>query len=168
LLIEELNGTMAELTDYWLDIRPTGRGYQAPRRSPAVKAFHELLSMGRAANINIIAVAQRLSTESLGGAGGYGKGADARENFAIRILGRYTMNTWRMLVPEIEFIPANENVGRVQLCVAGKATEVQTLYVENDRDAIDYATGKDFVVNEVNSRKDMEGGLDGFVQAQDR
>lgn len=142
IVVEELNAMMAELQDYWLETRPRGRGVEAPRRSPAVKSFHEILTMGRQANLNVLAVAQRLSTESLGGAGGYGRGADARENFAIRVLGRYTMNTWRMLVPEVEYEPASEHLGRVRVVRAGKAVETQVLYL-SDWEAINWACGKE-------------------------
>lgn len=143
--IEEMNAMMSELEDYWTEVRTKNAGnrfWQVPRRSPAVKALHKLLSMGRAANVNVIAVAQRASVASMGGGSSYGaSGGDARENFAVRILARYTHSTWKMLIPDCDYVPPSEHIGRAQVARGADATETQILYLTDD-EAVEWATGK--------------------------
>lgn len=143
IAVEEMNSLIAELEDYWTEIRTQNAGnrfWQVPRRSPAIKALHKLLAMGRAANINVLAVAQRASVASMGSAQG-SRGGDARENFAIRVLARYTHSTWKMLIPDCDYVPASEHVGRAQVAVGAEAVETQILYLTDD-EAIEWATGK--------------------------
>ncbi|MFB6945618.1 hypothetical protein ACFWGL_40105 [Streptomyces sp. NPDC060286] len=55
-----------------------------------------------------------------------------RENFSTRILVRYTLNAWRMLVPEVSPIPMpTEHHGRVQVATRGRAQETQVLNLSN-------------------------------------
>ena len=59
-------------------------------------------------------------------------GPEARENFGIRVLGRYSVAAWRVLVPEITPIPPKSTIrGRVQVCVAGEREETQVAYLEH-------------------------------------
>lgn len=143
IAVEEMNSLIAELEDYWTEVRTKNAGnrfWQIPRRSPAVKALHKMLAMGRAANINILAVAQRASVSAMGSSHG-SRGGDARENFATRVLSRYTHSTWKMLVPDCDYQPPSEYVGRAQVAVGSEAVETQILYLSDD-DAVDWATGK--------------------------
>lgn len=152
--VEELNSLMAELEDYWTEIRTKNAGnrfWQVPRRSPAVKALHKLLAMGRAANINVLAVAQRASVASMGSSGG-SRGGDARENFAVRILARYTHSTWKMLVPDCDYQPPSDHIGRAQVAVGAEATETQILFL-SDQEAVEWAAGKDAVTDDTESRE---------------
>jgi hypothetical protein len=43
----------------------------------------------------------------------------------IRVLGRYTASTWKMLVPEVPFVPSRNEPGRVQVVTGGVARETQ-------------------------------------------
>ncbi|MGW3730921.1 hypothetical protein ACWDPP_38710, partial [Streptomyces sp. NPDC000851] len=55
-----------------------------------------------------------------------------RENFATRILVRYTLNAWRMLVPQVSPIPMpSEHPGRAQVVTADRAHETQVLNLSN-------------------------------------
>lgn len=118
IVAEEMNATINRLQEYWNTVREKSD----PKSSPAVKALGEVLFMGRAVKMNVVAVAQMMTARTLGG-------PEARENFAIRILARYSRNNWNMLVPEIQPMPrSSRHAGRVQVCIAGTATETQVLF----------------------------------------
>lgn len=118
VIAEELNATLGELRDHWTDIRE--RGDKAV--SPAVKAFKRLLFMGRSAKVHVFAVAQMLTANTVGG-------PEARENFGVRCLARYTRNNWQMLAPEAAMPRASRTRGRWQVVVAGIARETQVVYL---------------------------------------
>jgi hypothetical protein len=117
VIAEELNEGMARLRRYWIETR----GRNDPKKSPAIEALEEALFMGRQVRINMFAVAQMMTALAAG------SGA-ARENMGIRILGRYTRNAWRMLVPEHEMPPRSMKPGRVQV-VTNKVTECQVAFL---------------------------------------
>jgi len=118
VICEELNATLGQLADYWADIREKGD----PKTSPAIKGLRELLFMGRSAKIHVLAIAQMLTARAIGG-------PEARENFGIRCLARYSANAWKMLVPEAAYRVASRVLGRWQIVVAGVATETQVCYL---------------------------------------
>jgi hypothetical protein len=94
---EELvvNATMAQLKHYWERIHESGD----PRVSPAVDALAEILFIGHVVRLHVLLVAQSAKARAIGG-------PEPRENFATRILVRYTLNAWRMLVPGVSPAPA--------------------------------------------------------------
>jgi len=118
VICEEMNATIGQLANYWADVREKGD----PKRSPAVTALNELLFMGRSAKHNVLAIAQMLTARAIGG-------PEARENFGIRFLSRYTKNAWKMLVPECAMPRASRTLGRWQVVIGGTATEVQVAYL---------------------------------------
>lgn len=120
VIMEELNATIGQLQDHWADVRQTGE----PRTSPAIRALRELLYMGRSAKINVIAIAQMLTARAIGG-------PEARENFAIRCLARYTSNAWRMLVPHVPMPRPTRHVGRWQIVAGGVAHETQVAWMSD-------------------------------------
>jgi hypothetical protein len=140
VICEELNATIGQLTNYWADTREKGD----PKRSPAVAALAELLFMGRSAKHNVLAIAQMLTARAIGG-------PEARENFGIRFLARYTKNAWKMLVPEAAMPRASRTLGRWQVVIGGTAIEVQVVYVPtkqaralaNPGDGLDSALARD-------------------------
>jgi hypothetical protein len=118
LVMEEMNATANRLTAYWRKTREK----TDPTVSPAVEALADILFMGRAVMVNVIAVAQMMTAKTLGG-------PESRENFATRIMARYTVNAWKMLVPEVWPMPRRSNhPGRVQVVIAGAARETQVVY----------------------------------------
>ncbi|MFD7555495.1 hypothetical protein ACFV9E_13305 [Streptomyces sp. NPDC059835] len=121
ILVEEVNATMAQLKRYWAKIRESGD----PKTSPAVDVLAEILFMGRQVRLHVLLVAQSATARAIGG-------PEMRENFATRILVRYTRNAWRMLVPEVSPIPMpTEHPGRVQVVTRGRAQETQVLNLSN-------------------------------------
>ncbi|MEU4382790.1 helicase HerA domain-containing protein [Micromonospora echinofusca] len=118
VIAEELNATIGQLVNFWADVRGKGD----PKRSPAVSALANLLFMGRSAKVNVLAIAQMLTARAIGG-------PEARENFGIRCLARYTANNWKMLVPEAAMPRASRTLGRWQIVIGGQATETQVAYL---------------------------------------
>lgn len=118
VICEELNATIGQLTNYWAATRDKSD----PKKSPAVAALADLLFMGRSAKVNVVAIAQMLTARAIGG-------PEARENFGIRFLARYTVNAWKMLVPEAAMPRASRVLGRWQMVVGGVATEVQVAFL---------------------------------------
>lgn len=115
IVCEEMNATANRLAAYWRKIKEK----EDPAVSPAIEALNDVLFMGRALKMNVIAIAQMMSARTLGG-------PEARENFATRCLTRYTVNAWRMLVPEVWPMPAkSKHVGRWQIVSGGTAHETQ-------------------------------------------
>lgn len=118
LVMEEMNATANRLSAYW---RRT-KDKSDPAVSPAVEALGDILFMGRAVMVNVIAVAQMMTAKTLGG-------GEMRENFATRIMARYTLNAWKMLAPEVWPMPrSSRHAGRVQVVIAGTARETQAVY----------------------------------------
>lgn len=122
IVFEEMNATSQWLQTYWNKVRSSENN--DPKKSPAIDAFQNIMFMGRSALVNIFAVAQMLSAKACGG-------PEARENFGVRFLARYTANAWKMLVPECAMPRKSKVRGRWQMAIAGEATEVQVAY-END------------------------------------
>ena len=118
IICEELNATIGMLMNWWID----NREKSDPKRSPAISALADLLFMGRSAKKNVLAIAQMLTARAIGG-------PEARENFGIRCLARYTANNWKMLVPEASMPKASRTLGRWQIVIGGQATEVQVAYL---------------------------------------
>lgn len=118
VIAEELNATMTGLKDFWADVREKSD----PKTSPAVKAFRNLLFMGRSAKVNVFAVAQMLTANTTGG-------PESRENFGVRCLARFTVNAWKMLVPEAAMPRPSRTLGRWQIVVRGVADECQVCYL---------------------------------------
>ncbi|PRH79381.1 hypothetical protein C6N75_09870 [Streptomyces solincola] len=126
VLFEELNATMTQLQA--LD-RKLPRGSYT-----AMDAFRDIMFMGRAAKVHIVAVAQFASTAALGG-------GDIRENFSTRILARYTKQAWTMLAYDCGLPqPSPEQKGRGMVCRAGKARQTQFLYL-TEEEAAELARG---------------------------
>jgi hypothetical protein len=119
VLAEEMNATIARLNAYWRKIKEKGE----PNTSPAVEALLDLLFMGRQVKVHVLAVAQMASARSLGG-------PEARENFATRCLARYTVNAWKMLVPEVMPVPKKSKIqGRWEIVSAGVSTPTQVAFL---------------------------------------
>lgn len=110
---------MKQLARYWERIREAGD----PKTSPAIDALAEILFMGRQVHLHVLLVAQSATARALGG-------PEMRENFATRILARYTQNAWRMLVPEVHPTPkSTQHMGRAQVVLGGIAHETQVLFM---------------------------------------
>jgi hypothetical protein len=129
IVCEEMNATINRMTSYWLDIKKQNE----PKTSPAIQGLADILFAGRQTRMNVIAVAQMMTARTIGG-------PEARENFAVRIMARYTTNAWKMLAPEVWPAPrSSRKPGRVQIVMGGEAFETQVAFF-TDAEAIAWAT----------------------------
>ncbi|MER6405949.1 hypothetical protein ABT269_20925 [Streptomyces viridosporus] len=127
--LEEINATMKQLARYWERIRESGD----PKVSPAVDALNEILYMGRQLRMHVLLVAQSATARALGG-------PEVREQFATRILARYSVNAWRMLAPEVHPAPkSTKHHDRAQVVIGGSARKTQVLFF-TETEAREWAT----------------------------
>jgi hypothetical protein len=120
LIFEEMNATVAQLRQYWDEVRGKGD----PKASPGISAFRNVMFMGRSAKMNLFGVAQMLTANTTGG-------PEARENFGVRALARYTANNWKMLCPETPMPRKSRVRGRWQFVIAGESTETQVAFLSD-------------------------------------
>jgi hypothetical protein len=129
IILEEVNATIGKLKRFWAAVRTK----DDPKESPALDALREILFMGRAVQMHVLAVAQSATVHALGG-------PEMRECFATRILARYTVNAWKMLVPEVHPVPrSTRHIGRAQVVLGGYAIETQVLFF-SDAEAREWAS----------------------------
>lgn len=120
LIIEESNQTQRSLQSYWVN------QLDGKKTSPAIQAIESILCVGREPKCNVLTVGQRMSAQASGG-------ADARENYGIRLANRFSPQTARMLFGEIDPLPKSSNhPGRVQMITGGRAIEVQIPLCRSD------------------------------------
>lgn len=121
VVFEELNATYDSLK-------------QLSKRIPqgtynAMDAFGDIMFMGRAARIHVVAVAQFAEARAMGGSA-------IRENFTTRILIKYSKQAWTMLAWDCGLpIAAPEEPGRGMVCYGGKARKTQLLYLTEEEAA---------------------------------
>lgn len=129
VLAEEMNMTAERLRDHWDAVRVK----TDPRKSPAIAALKTILFTGRSARVHVIAVAQRMDANLLGG------GA-ARENFTDRYLARFSKQTWAMLAGDAGTMPAKSDVpGRWVAVKHGRAHQVQVGWI-SETEATEWAS----------------------------
>lgn len=126
VVLEELNLLEPKLQAYWRD-----HGGAGP--SPALEALAAVSAAGRQVRINLLLIGQRLSAKVTGG-------GDSRENIGIRIMGRYTEPTWKMLAGEFPMPPPDDTPGRVQV-VTSRVTEAQVAWLTG-AEAVALATNR--------------------------
>lgn len=121
VVFEELNATFDSLK-------------QLSKRIPegtynALDAFGDIMFMGRAARVHVLAVAQFAEARAMGGSA-------IRENFTTRILIKYSKQAWTMLAWDCGLpIAAPEEPGRGMVCYGGKARKTQLLYLTEEEAA---------------------------------
>lgn len=125
IVLEEMNLLGRKMRRHWRNTMPKGA---KAGENPAFEAMADLSAAGRSASCHLVAVAQMLTTNTMGP-----EGNTTRENFSTRILGRYSRNNWKMLVPEVSPMPASSKTrGRVQTVTGGEATETQVIYYTDE------------------------------------
>lgn len=116
VLFEETNASLESLKQ--LDRQVGEGGYKA------MQAFRDVVFMGRAVQIHLIAFAQLASHRS-------GLTADIIENFGTKVLIEPSEKAWKWLVPECgRYRPAQEVKGRAMVCRGSRAREVQLTWMD--------------------------------------
>jgi hypothetical protein len=83
--------------------------------------------------MHLVVIGQMLTADVLGG-------GDVRENIGVRMLTRYTQNSWKMQAGDIAMPPPSRVPGRWQQLASGEVTEVQVPYLDMEQ-ARELATG---------------------------
>ncbi|GGR51863.1 hypothetical protein [Streptomyces roseolus] len=118
LVAEEINSMMSELEEFERSLPP--RGVYRPRR-----AFRDILNLGRAAKVHVVAFAQYPDTKLIP--------RPVIEAFGTRILIRHTRESWNSLAWSLGYAPpAPQARGRGLIIRAGKAIETQFLYLTEE------------------------------------
>ena len=110
------------LKAYWAEVR----GPDDPKRSPAFTGLGAVSFAGRAVKMHLVPIGQMLKADVLGG-------GDVRENIGVRMLTRYTQNSWKMQAGDIAMPPPSRVPGRWQQLASGEGTEVQVPYVDMEQ-----------------------------------
>ena len=114
VVAEEMNLATPRLKQFWAD----ERGKEQPKRSPAMDGMAAVAFAGRAVKMHLITIGQMLTAASLGG-------GDVRENMGVRVLARYTANSWKMQAGDLPMPPSPGTPGRVQVVTGGEVREAQ-------------------------------------------
>lgn len=136
LVIEEANTFAIDSAEYWEEVKPKG----APKTPRVYKDLNAILNKGRQANVNVITVFQRADAAVSGG------GA-ARDQYGMKVLGRFSPQAWKMLVDTYPRPKSSKHRGRVIVSDGSDHRTVQTVYaldgVQLAQTARDYAlTGR--------------------------
>jgi hypothetical protein len=158
IIMEELNSTMEELTVYWRD-ELGERGV-----SPAVRAYRQILFMGRAVQIHLLTAAQLFTAQAAGGPA-------ARSQYGTIVMSRFNHRAWKMLLPEISPVPkAGRQPGRGWVALGGEADETQIVFM-TERECREWAaSGKSSAVAVSRSAADRasQGGSTATVAVAPR
>lgn len=137
VVCEEWNHTAALLSDYWSVLRSTADPEEKktmPIRSPGLRGYAAVDFAGRQFGMFNLLIAQRMSNRVFNG------NTDRRENYMIRLLARYSAQTWRMLIPEIKPIKKPKELGRWVVWAQDEITVIQGILI-SDEEAREYAAG---------------------------
>jgi hypothetical protein len=124
VVAEEMNMASDILRNYWTEIREK----DDPKKSPAQSGMGTIAFAGRQIRVNGVFVAQRLDAKITGG-------GDVRENIGSRLMGRASVQAWRMMAPECgpKFPAKSLHRGRMYLVRDGYPTEIQAAYWSEDQ-----------------------------------
>ncbi|MFF3617561.1 hypothetical protein [Streptomyces sp. NPDC002580] len=121
LIIEEGNMFSAISKEHWREVKKKGD----PVSPPVWGDIAAILRMGRQANMNVIAVFQRMDDAATGNQG-------LRDSFGFRVLGRYTWQAWRMLVGTNPIPRSQKRRGRYIVVDGGEHVWIQAPYISEE------------------------------------
>jgi hypothetical protein len=113
IVAEELNLAVPRLKQYWAGVRDK----EDPKRSPALDGMAAVSFAGRAVQMHLVVIGQMLTAATLGG-------GDVRENIGVRMMARYSPNSWKMQT-DLPMPPPSDVPGRIQVIASGSVHEAQ-------------------------------------------
>lgn len=119
IIAEEMNLAYGPLKQHWAAIRDP----DDPKKSPAFTGLGAVSFAGRAVKMHLVPIGQMLKADILGG-------GDVRENIGVRMLTRYSANSWKMQAGDIPMPPPPSNPGRWQQLASGEVNEVQVPLID--------------------------------------
>jgi hypothetical protein len=154
---EEWNMAAALLSDYWTAFRQSEPDAETrrmiPPKSPALRGFSMVIFMGRSFGVFDLLAAQRMSNRVFNG------NVDIRENYMIRLLARYTVQTWKMLLPHIKFMRKPKELGRWVVAAGDEACYVQGILISDEEARAFARAGKPNPMSAFSSGEVLEGEL---------
>ena len=128
VVMEEMNATLTQLRDL---------SRRLPKGSyTALDAYFDLMLMGRAVKMHVVAVTQYADARVMGGVA-------MRENFGLRILAKYQKPSWTLLAWDAGLpLPCPPERGRGYSVNGGKAVQTQYLFL-TEAEAATLASGGD-------------------------
>lgn len=118
VIFEETNATLSHLAT--MDRQVAEGAYRA------MDAFRDVMFMGRAVKIHVLAFAQLASYRS-------GLSGDILENFGTKVLIGASPRAWKWLVPECgKFRQTPQVPGRGLVCYGNRSVETQLLWVDEN------------------------------------
>jgi hypothetical protein len=115
VVFEEMSATLGQLKALDGRVKPDYSAFDA---------LSDILLMGRAVLMHMVGFAQLASYRS-------GMTQDLLENFGVRVLMDYSDKAWKWLAADCgRYRVAPPEVGRAMVCLRGRATETQLIWVE--------------------------------------
>lgn len=130
IVAEELNLAVPRLKQFWSAIRDPDTD---PKRSPALDGMAAVSFAGRAVKMHLIVIGQMLTAATLGG-------GDVRENIGVRMMSRYTANSWKMQT-DLPMPAPSDIPGRVQIIASGTVREAQVPLMDFEQVRKDAVSG---------------------------
>ncbi|GHG09947.1 hypothetical protein [Streptomyces hydrogenans] len=122
IVVEEINSTMEELREYERGLPSTG--VYKPTR-----AFGDIMNMGRAAKVHVVAVGQYVDATVIP--------KRWRESFGVKGLIKHSKDTWQMLAWQAGYPqPAPQHPGRGFVVNGERAVMTQFLYMTEEECAM--------------------------------
>lgn len=131
LVIEEQNSFAGMLYQWWEENRTN----KDPRKPPAMTDLAFCLFQGRQANMNIVSVLQQANARAMGG-------SDMRDQYGLKILARFSVSVWRMLVDTYPRPKSSRHPGRAIALLGDEQTTIQTGFI-TPMEARAYALSRD-------------------------
>lgn len=121
VVMEEMNATLTQLREL---------SRRLPKGSyTALDAYNDIMLMGRAVKMHVVAVTQYADARVMGGVA-------MRENFGLRILAKYQKASWTLLAWDAGLpLPCPKEKGRGYAVTGGEAIQTQYLYLTEEEAA---------------------------------
>ena len=118
IVMEEMNATLTQLREL---------SRRLPKGSyTAMDAYNDIMVMGRAVKLHVVAVTQYADARVMGGVA-------MRENFGLRILAKYQKPSWTLLAWDAGLpLPCPTQKGRGYSVTGGEAIQTQYLYLTEE------------------------------------
>lgn len=120
LLIEEGNSFELMVNAWWAQVKKPSD----PKVHPVFTSLNLALAQGRQAKMNIFSVFQRMSAKASGG-------GDARENYGVKILARFSANTWKILIGSSPVWRSSRHAGRAVIDSGDDPRWVQMVFLSD-------------------------------------
>ncbi|MEV5880718.1 FtsK/SpoIIIE domain-containing protein [Streptomyces sp. NPDC052101] len=118
LVIEEMNSFTRLIKEHWNEIREKSD----PMTPPVIGDLNFILFQGRQAKMHVLEVLQQANARAMGG-------SEARDQFGMKILARFSPAVWNMLVGTYPRPKSSRHPGRAIVMVGDHQRTVQMAFI---------------------------------------